>query len=75
MKKPKGKTADESRVEMVEVVLPNDANPLGNILGGKVMRLIESAGAIAGISKNSDRGRPCGGVIQVQGGIHEGQTQ
>ena len=32
MKKPQGKTADESRVEMVKVVLPNDANPLGNIL-------------------------------------------
>ncbi|MCL5005835.1 MAG: acyl-CoA thioesterase [Acidobacteria bacterium] len=37
----------ESQVEMVEVVLPNDANPLGNILGGKVMHLIDMAGAIA----------------------------
>ena len=32
--------------EMVEVVLPNDANPLGNILGGTVMHLIDIAGAI-----------------------------
>ena len=32
---------------MVEVVLPNDANLLGNILGGKVMHLIDIAGAIA----------------------------
>lgn len=32
---------------MVEVVLPNDANPLGNILGGKVMHLMDMAGAIA----------------------------
>jgi len=32
---------------MLEVVLPNDANPLGNILGGKVMHLIDIAGAIA----------------------------
>jgi len=31
---------------MVEVVLPNDANPLGFILGGKVMHLIDIAGAI-----------------------------
>ena len=38
---------EESRAEMVEVVLPNDANPLGNILGGKVMHLIDIAGAIA----------------------------
>jgi acyl-CoA hydrolase len=42
-----GKRVDASRVEMVEVVLPNDANPLGNILGGKVMHLIDIAGAIA----------------------------
>lgn len=41
-----GKTVTESKVEMVEVVLPNDANPLGNILGGKVMHLIDIAGAI-----------------------------
>jgi len=32
---------------MVEVVLPNDANPLGNILGGRVMHLIDMAAAIA----------------------------
>lgn len=43
----KGRTVQESRVEMVEVVLPNDANLLGNILGGKVMHLIDIAGAIA----------------------------
>ncbi len=32
---------------MVQVVLPNDANPLGFILGGTVMHLIDLAGAIA----------------------------
>jgi acyl-CoA hydrolase len=32
---------------MVQVVLPNDANPLGFILGGSVMHLIDIAGAIA----------------------------
>jgi acyl-CoA hydrolase len=32
---------------MLEVVLPDDANPLGNILGGKVMHLIDMAGAVA----------------------------
>lgn len=45
--KPKGKTPAESRAEMVQVVLPNDANQLGNILGGTVMHLIDIAGAIA----------------------------
>ena len=33
---------------MVQVVLPNDANPLGYILGGTVMHLVDIAGAIAG---------------------------
>jgi acyl-CoA hydrolase len=47
MPKLKGKTVAESATEMVEVVLPNDANPLGNILGGTVMHLIDIAGAIA----------------------------
>ena len=47
MAKPKGKTVDESAAKMVEVVLPNDANPLGNLLGGKVMHLIDIAGAIS----------------------------
>ena len=31
----KTKTVADSYTEMVEVVLPNDANPFGNILGGK----------------------------------------
>ena len=41
------KTVDESMVERVEMVLPNDANPLGNILGGRVMHLIDITAAIA----------------------------
>lgn len=41
------KRAAESETEMVQVVLPNDANPLGFILGGTVMHLIDIAGAIA----------------------------
>src|SRR5205809_4190665 len=41
------KRAAESATEMVQVVLPNDANPLGFVLGGKVMHLIDIAGAIA----------------------------
>ena len=41
------KRASDSETEMVQVVLPNDANPLGFILGGTVMHLIDIAGAIA----------------------------
>lgn len=36
-----------SQAEMTELVLPNDANMLGNILGGKVMHLVDLCGAIA----------------------------
>jgi acyl-CoA hydrolase len=42
-----GKPVSASRVEMVEVVLPQDANVLGNILGGRVMHLVDIAAAIA----------------------------
>src|SRR5919198_452866 len=41
------KRASESATEMVQVVLPNDANPLGYTLGGTVMPPIDLAGAIA----------------------------
>ena len=41
------KRAADSATEMVQVVLPNDANPLGYILGGTAMHLIDIAGAIA----------------------------
>ena len=44
---PAGKPVSVSRSEMVEVVLPNDANPLGYILGGRVLHLVDIAGAIA----------------------------
>jgi acyl-CoA hydrolase len=42
-----GKPVSASRSEMVEAVLPNDANILGNMLGGRVMHLIDIAGALA----------------------------
>ncbi len=42
-----GRPVSASQAEMTEVVLPNDANPLGNILGGKVMHLVDVCGAIA----------------------------
>ena len=43
----KGRPVRASQSEMVEVVLPNQANPLGNILGGRVMHLIDIAAALA----------------------------
>ena len=37
----------ESISEMVEIVLPNDANPLNALLGGRLMHWIDLAGAMA----------------------------
>ena len=42
------KKPSETMTEMVQVVLPNDANPLGYLLGGTAMHLIDVAAAIAG---------------------------
>jgi acyl-CoA hydrolase len=37
----------ESRSEMTELILPNDANTLGNLLGGRLMHFIDLVGAMA----------------------------
>ena len=42
-----GKPVRESVSEYAELALPNDANHLGNVLGGKVMHLVDLAGALA----------------------------
>ena len=39
----------ESISEYSELALPNDANGLGNVLGGKVMHLVDLAGALAAL--------------------------
>lgn len=42
-----GKPASASRSEMAEVVLPAQTNPLGKLLGGHVMHLVDVAAAMA----------------------------
>jgi acyl-CoA hydrolase len=42
-----GKPVRESVSEYSEIALPNDANPLGNLLGGRVMHLVDLCGALA----------------------------
>jgi len=44
-----GKPVRESVSEYSELALPNDANGLGNVLGGKVMHLVDLAAALAGL--------------------------
>jgi acyl-CoA hydrolase len=42
-----GKPVHESISEYSELALPTDVNPLGNVLGGKVMHLVDLAAALA----------------------------
>jgi len=42
-----GRPVRESVSEYSELALPNDANPLGNLLGGRVMHLVDMAAALA----------------------------
>ena len=46
---PTGKAVRESISEYSELALPNDANGLGAVLGGKVMHLVDLAAAMAGM--------------------------
>jgi len=44
---PKAKTAKESNVIMTELVLPNDTNTFGNLMGGRLMYWMDIAAALA----------------------------
>jgi len=41
------RTVADSQSEMTELILPNDANTLGNLLGGRLMHFIDLVGAMA----------------------------
>jgi acyl-CoA hydrolase len=47
MSESQGKPVRESVSEYFDLALPTDANGLGNLLGGKVMHLVDLAGAMA----------------------------
>ena len=42
-----GQTVRDSQSDYYEICLPNDTNMLGNMLGGRVMHLVDLCGAIA----------------------------
>ena len=44
-----GKRIGESSVVMSQVMNPQDANPAGNVHGGVIMKLIDTAGAVAAV--------------------------
>ncbi len=41
-----GKTVDQSRTILSQIMMPTDANPLGNVHGGTIMKLVDEAGGI-----------------------------
>jgi acyl-CoA hydrolase len=41
------RTVSDSRSEMTELILPNDTNTLGNLLGGRLMHFIDLVAAMA----------------------------
>lgn len=41
------KTVASTQSEMTEIILPNDTNTLGNLLGGRLMHFIDLTGAMA----------------------------
>ena len=44
---PLVRTVASTQSEMTEIILPNDANTLGNLLGGRLMHFIDLTGAMA----------------------------
>ena len=42
-----GKKISESRVIMAQLMIPQNANPAGNVHGGDIMKLIDTAGGVA----------------------------
>ncbi len=44
---PPPRKVSESQSEMTEIILPNDTNTLGNLLGGRLMHFIDLTGAMA----------------------------
>jgi len=44
---PAARTVASTQSEMTEIILPNDTNLLGNLLGGRLMHFIDLTGAMA----------------------------
>jgi acyl-CoA hydrolase len=45
--RPNVRTVASTQSEMTEIILPNDTNTLGNLLGGRLMHFIDITGAMA----------------------------
>jgi acyl-CoA hydrolase len=50
-----GKTPAESAVTLGQLMLPNDANPSGDVHGGEIMKLIDTAAGLAAMRHSRSR--------------------
>lgn len=53
---PSSRPVSFSKTIMTELIMPNDTNPLGNLMGGNLMRWMDIAGGICA-------GRHCGSLV------------
>ena len=51
------RTVASTQSEMTEIILPNDTNTLGNLLGGRLMHFIDLTGAMAAYRQGEAKGR------------------
>ena len=69
------KTVKDSRCEINEIVLPNDTNNLGNMMGGRLLHLMDICAAIsAQRHTNSNCVTAAVDSVDFQAPIHEGES-
>ncbi len=70
----KARSPNESMIEMNELVLPNDTNLLGNLLGGTLLHWIDIAGAMAAQKhSNSVVATVCIDSVDFREPVHVGE--
>lgn len=69
------KTVSQSRCIMTEIVLPNDTNGLGNMMGGRLLNLMDKAAAISA-QRHANRVCVTAAVdsVEFQSPIHQGEV-
>jgi len=72
---PNPKPVSASRCEMTEIVLPNDTNGLGNMMGGRLLHLMDKCAAISA-QRHANRICVTASVdnVEFQSPIEEGEV-
>ena len=72
---PPTKSVSESKCKMTEIVLPNDTNGLGNMMGGRLLHLMDKCAAISA-QRHANRVCVTASVdnVEFQSAIKEGEV-